>query len=56
MGMTRADMVETFTALVKQLAPLGLAYLHLSEPRVAGVVFLPDDDVSLLAAYLLRLW
>lgn len=45
MGMSRADMMETFTALVKQLAPLGLAYLHISEPRVAGVVFLPDDDV-----------
>ncbi|KAM5344272.1 hypothetical protein ACJ41O_012809 [Fusarium nematophilum] len=35
-GMRMKDPVPQFTHLISQLSPLGLAYLHLIEPRVAG--------------------
>ena len=30
------DALETFSPLIRTLAPLGLAYLHLMEPKVSG--------------------
>ena len=30
------DALETFSPLIRTLAPLGLAYLHLTEPKVSG--------------------
>jgi NADPH2 dehydrogenase len=32
------DALETFSLLIRTLAPLGLAYLHLTEPRVSGLL------------------
>ncbi|CAM1502191.1 Fc.00g041750.m01.CDS01 [Cosmosporella sp. VM-42] len=35
-GMRMKDPIPQFTYLISELKPLGLAYLHLIEPRVAG--------------------
>jgi len=34
--MPTNDLLETFSLVIRSLAPLGLAYLHLTEPRVSG--------------------
>lgn len=37
-GMKMANPIPQFTMLIKQLRALDLAYLHIVEPRVAGVI------------------
>ncbi|PSR99147.1 hypothetical protein BD289DRAFT_479720 [Coniella lustricola] len=37
-GMRMADPIPTFTYLIKKLSEMDLAFLHLVEPRVSGVV------------------
>ena len=45
--MPPRDLVETFSLLIRTLAPLGLAYLHLTEPRISGMA--PSHPRSLLS-------
>lgn len=35
--MPTNGLLETFSLVIRSLAPLGLAYLHLTEPRVSGM-------------------
>lgn len=47
MDCTDSDQVGTYSAMVRALDPLGLAYLHLVEPQIAGAdtVAMPDQAV-----------
>jgi len=38
------DALETFSLLIRTLAPLGLAYLHLTEPKVSGQLQASEDS------------
>ncbi|KAF5623237.1 putative NADPH2 dehydrogenase chain OYE2 [Fusarium sp. NRRL 25303] len=47
-GMRMQDPEPQFTYLISELKPLGLAYLHLIEPRIAGNVDRETDDMESL--------
>ncbi|EJD49440.1 FMN-linked oxidoreductase [Auricularia subglabra TFB-10046 SS5] len=49
MYMPPADLRPTFSALITELSTLGLAYLHLTEPRVSGQLASRIDDAPGLA-------
>ena len=51
-GMGDSHPEVTFPYVARALAPLGLAYLHVIEPRVVGNV--SDDEISPVAAGSLR--
>ncbi|KAE8377277.1 hypothetical protein BDV26DRAFT_217407 [Aspergillus bertholletiae] len=54
-GMRMEDPIPQFTHLISQLRPLGLAYLHLIEPRVSGNADkAPREDESL--DFAMRAW
>ncbi|EJD49447.1 NADPH dehydrogenase [Auricularia subglabra TFB-10046 SS5] len=59
MYMPPADLRPTFSALITELSKLGLAYLHLTEPRVSGQLQSHVDDAPGLAESLdwaLNIW
>ncbi|KAF4450805.1 putative NADPH2 dehydrogenase chain OYE2 [Fusarium austroafricanum] len=54
-GMRMKDPEPQFTHLISKLKPLGLAYLHLIEPRIAGNVEREADDKESLE-FALNTW
>jgi NADPH2 dehydrogenase len=46
LSMRMADPIPQFTHLIKQLSALGIAYLHLIEPRIGGDSTVESDEVE----------
>jgi len=48
LSMRMTDPIPQFTHLIKELSSLGIAYLHLIEPRIAGDSFVETDGAEQL--------
>ncbi|KAF2819349.1 FMN-linked oxidoreductase [Ophiobolus disseminans] len=46
LSMRMADPIPQFTHLIQELSALGIAYLHLIEPRIAGDSFVESSEVE----------
>ena len=55
-GMSDSNPAETFGYVAKELDKLGLAYLHVIEPRVLGDGAIESDDEAIAAASLRKLY
>ncbi|GKU06248.1 nadph2 dehydrogenase [Fusarium langsethiae] len=55
-GMRMEDPEPQFTHLISELKPLGLAYLHLIEPRIAGNMDKVVDDDKESLDFALDVW